>query len=93
LLNNKLDLFECVFKTCVYPAIVINTSGIIQHYNAAAEKLFQYTAKEMLGENIKKLMPSQVSKAHDGYLKRYQETHERHIIGSARSLQGNPPRK
>ncbi|MDF1827540.1 MAG: EAL domain-containing protein [Legionellaceae bacterium] len=85
-MNKHTNLFESIFIDNIQPMIVINQRGVVQKYNAAAEKLFQYTQAEMLGHNIKKIMPSNIAKQHDGYLKTYQKTHVSHIIGTPREV-------
>ena len=37
--------------------IVINESGIVQFWNAAAENKFGFKAAEVIGQNVKMLMP------------------------------------
>lgn len=64
--------------------IVIDKSGSILSFSAAAERMFGYTEAELIGTNIKYLMPSPDQDSHDGYLARYQRTGERRIIGIGR---------
>ncbi|MGK5094334.1 PAS domain S-box protein [Deltaproteobacteria bacterium TL4] len=64
--------------------INIDEHGIIELFNPAAERLFGYSSAEMLGENVKILMPEPVRLEHDGYLKRYSETGKKNIIGKGR---------
>ncbi|MDG4884498.1 PAS domain-containing sensor histidine kinase [Mesorhizobium sp. WSM4884] len=64
--------------------IVINEHGIIQHFSATAERMFGYTAAEAIGSNVTLLMPSPYREEHDGYVRRYRDTGERHIIGTDR---------
>lgn len=66
--------------------IHINTQGIIQSFNPAAEKIFGYEAGEVIGQNVNMLMPEPEHSQHDGYLKRYLDTREVHIIGSEREF-------
>ena len=68
--------------------ITISEKGIIESVNPAAQRLFGYTAAELQGQNISRLMPSPYQKMHDGYLERYLTTGERKIIGIGRELVG-----
>lgn len=68
--------------------IVIDESGIMQSYSAAAERMFGWSASEVLGRNVKMLMPEPYREQHDGYLDRYLTTGERRIIGIGRIVVG-----
>jgi two-component system sensor kinase FixL len=68
--------------------VLIDTHGIIQSFSATAERQFGYRSEEAVGRNIRILMPSDHAEHHDGYLQRYLETDEKHIIGLARIVVG-----
>jgi two-component system, LuxR family, sensor kinase FixL len=68
--------------------IVIDEDGIVQSFSSAAERLFGYTAAEVIGKNVKMLMPSFYRENHDDYLRRYLRTGERRIIGIGRLVVG-----
>lgn len=79
---------QSVLDTAVDAIITIDEAGVVESVNAAAERLFGFGAAEMIGQNIKLLMPEPYHSEHDGYLERYRETGERHVIGAGREVQG-----
>jgi two-component system sensor kinase FixL len=68
--------------------IVIDESGAIHSFSSAAERLFGYRAEEVIGKNIKTMMPSPYRDSHDGYISRYLKTGEKRIIGIGRVVVG-----
>ena len=68
--------------------VVINERGLIQSFSLAAERLFGFGAAEVLGKNVKILMPAPYREDHDGYIERYLRTGERRIIGIGRVVVG-----
>ncbi len=79
---------QSILDTVPNAMIVIDEQGRMQSFSSAAERLFGYTAEEVLGQNVKMLMPSPYREQHDGYLERYAQTGERHIIGIGRVVVG-----
>lgn len=77
-----------ILETVPDAMIVIDPKGIIQSFSAAAERLFRTTAANIVGRNISALMPQPYREAHDGYIERYLQTNERHIIGVGRVVVG-----
>lgn len=68
--------------------ITIDAQGVVKYFDLKAETLFGYAAAEVLGNNVKMLMPAPIFSVHDGYLRRYQQTGEAHIIGRQREVTG-----
>jgi two-component system, LuxR family, sensor kinase FixL len=87
LLSREAHL-RSILDTVPDAMIVIDERGIIQSFSSAAERLFAYEPGEVVGKNIKMLMPSPYREGHDGYLDRYLETGERRIIGIGRVVVG-----
>ncbi len=79
--DSSIELFRQIMNNAADGIVTINDVGQINSFNLAAEKMFGYSAKELIGKNVKCLMPSAESQQHDGYLKRYKETGKGHIIG------------
>lgn len=77
-------LNDAITNLCTIPMISINRFGAILTFSLAAEKQFGYTFDEVAGKNIKMLMPESIADVHDGYLKRYAETGQKHIIDTTR---------
>jgi two-component system sensor kinase FixL len=79
---------QSILATVPDAMIVIDEQGIMHSFSSAAERLFGYAAGEVLGRNVRMLMPSPYREAHDGYLGRYLSTGERRIIGIGRVVVG-----
>ena len=79
---------KSILDTVPDAMIVIDDSGIIHSFSSTAERLFGYRAPEVIGKNVKILMPNPYRADHDGYLSRYLRTGERRIIGIGRVVVG-----
>ena len=77
-----------ILETVPDAMIVIDEAGRMESFSKTAERLFGYRASEVLGSNIRMLMPSPYREGHDGYLERYRTTGERRIIGIGRVVVG-----
>jgi two-component system sensor kinase FixL len=82
------ETFHILAKTAHEGIFLIDVHGIIQFVNPAAETLFGYETKELLGKNVKQLMPSPHRGLHDGYIKNYLQTGIKKMIGKGRQLLG-----
>src|SRR5690606_32847535 len=81
-------LLTAIIENAIDGIITINDRGIIESINPSACSLFQYRPEEVIGHNIKILMPPPDSDNHDSYLKNYTKTGVPHIIGYGRDVMG-----
>ncbi|MBP8925951.1 MAG: PAS domain S-box protein [Pseudomonadales bacterium] len=78
------EFARSILRTAGEAIISIDASGIIDTFNEAAEQMFGYADREIIGKNISLLMPEKIASRHDGYLRRHAETRQRRIIGTVR---------
>ena len=75
-----------IVQSAVNGIITISEQGIIHIFNPAAEKLFGWTATEVVGQNVSILMGEPHASAHDGYIASFLRTGETKVIGSGREI-------
>lgn len=87
--NERVRLrFDALMDNSPDAVVTIDAHGLIRQFNPAAERLFGHAETDVVGKNVKVLMPEPYYSAHDDYLRHYIETGERHIIGTIREVNG-----
>jgi two-component system sensor kinase FixL len=87
-LERREEHLRSILATVPDAMIVIDETGIVTSYSAAAARLFGHTEAEVVGANVSMLMPGSERDRHDGYLSRYCATGEPHVIGKPRIVTG-----
>ncbi len=85
-LRETYDRLRAVLNTAVDPIVTINSRGMIVDFNPAALRMFGYSESELVGQNVKMLMPSPYQDEHDQYLANYLATGQAKIIGIGREV-------
>ena len=78
--------FSSILDTVVDGVVIIDESGRILTFNKTCETLFGYSQSEMIGENVRKIMPDHFAREHDSYLHNYRTTGVKRIIGIGREV-------
>ncbi len=79
---------EAIIDTAIDGIITIDKNGIVETMNKAAALLFGFDPIEVIGNNIKNLMPNPYKDAHDEYIDNYNRTKKPKIIGTGREVLG-----
>ncbi len=79
---------RAIIDTAADGIVTINDQGLIQAFNPSAERIFGYRASEVLGRNVRVLMPPPYREEHDAHLARYLLTGKSNILGISRELAG-----
>jgi len=79
---------KAIIDTAIDGIITIDAAGIIETANPAITRIFGYLPAEIIGQNIKLLMPEPDRSQHDQYLQNYHQTGEKKIIGIGREVLG-----
>ncbi len=87
-LEESTERLQAVLNAALDGIVLIDPAGIIQQVNPSIQRMFDYPPEELLGQNVKILMPAPWREEHDGYLARYRETGEARIIGIGRQVEG-----
>lgn len=89
--NNKNSeaLLKSILDNVVDVIVIIDEKGNIGSFNKAGEQLFGYSEKEVVGKNVKMLMPDPYYSHHDKYISNYVQTGVQKVIGKGRdNLEG-----
>lgn len=77
-----------VLNAVVDGIVTSDARGTIKVFNPAAEKIFGYSADEVIGQSLNVLMPTSEARHHDQHIEKYKQTGKATIIGFGREVMG-----
>jgi PAS domain S-box-containing protein len=86
--TNKTDLLQAIADTTTDALIAIDDAGKVIEWNRAAERIFGFPEKEMLGSSLNMVIPERYRDGHDQGLERVNTGGQRHVIGKTVRLDG-----
>lgn len=83
----KPDLSKRSLDQSAIAVVTIDDANNVVYLNFAAEQLWGFAESEVLGKNVRMLVPRMHQSNHDSYVNRHRETGENRIVGSSRELE------
>ncbi len=87
-LEERSARLHAILDTAVDGIVTIDEQGTIESVNPAMERIFGHRREDLVGKNVKVLMPAPYKDEHDDYLKNYLRTGIKKIIGIGREVLG-----
>jgi PAS domain S-box-containing protein len=79
---------RAILDTAADGIITIDEQGVVESFNAAAERVFGWTAEEVIGKNVCMLMPTPYAESHDTFIRSYIRSGDPKVIGRGREVEG-----
>jgi PAS domain S-box-containing protein len=86
--NAQAAKLQGLLQSAAAAIVIIDRGGTIENVNPATSRMFGYEASELIGQNVKILMPEPYRAQHDSYVANYLNTGTRKIIGIGREVSG-----
>lgn len=77
---------RAVLAALLDPLLTIDGHGTVQEASRSVEGVFGYRPEELIGKNIRMLMPEPHASQHDAYLEHYRRTGQTGILGRTRQF-------
>ena len=78
---------EQALEQALDAVIMIDGQNAVTFFNASAEKLWGYPRHEVLGRNVRMLVPMNIQSRHDGYVNSHRDGGGNKIVGTSREVE------
>ena len=86
--QSNLIRWQSLIDNVLDGIITISDTGIIESFNPAATLIFGYSPEDVIGRNVKILMPEPYHSKHDTFIRNYTSGGPSRIIGIGREVEG-----
>ncbi len=80
-------VYEQVLSQALDAVVSIDEKNLVTFYNAAAEQLWGFKREEVVGKNVKMLVPHAIQHQHDGFVNANRDTGQDKIVGTSREIE------
>ncbi|WP_155943585.1 PAS domain S-box protein [Zestomonas thermotolerans] len=81
------EMINQTLEQALDAVVTIDEHNAVTFFNAAAERLWGYSRDEVLGRNVKMLVPQMIQSRHDGYVEANRRSGQDKIVGTSREVQ------
>lgn len=80
------EIVEQTLEQALDAVVCIDENNEVTLFNASAEKFWGYRREEVIGQNVKMLVPKAIQANHDNYVNANRETGQDKIVGTSREV-------
>jgi PAS domain S-box-containing protein len=88
MITGNYDLLSAIVDNTIDSIVAADEEGVVLLFNRAAEQLFGYIKKEVIGKSLSMLLPNREGAAHGQYMADYLKSGRSVIMGKERELFG-----
>ena len=85
-LKTSEEMFRSVVESAIDGIITTNIEGNVVSANESFQKMFQFSEEEVLGESVKKFIPSRLRNNYDKQMEHFRRTGEHRLVGTFESV-------
>lgn len=80
------EIIEQTLEQSLDAVVTIDHHNNVTFFNGAAERLWGYGREEVIGQNVKMLVPEDIRSRHDGFVQANRVTGQDKIVGTSREV-------